>query len=349
MIRFAWLQSRTQLLIVAAALAALAIVAAITGVELAHLHHSLVTQCQGGCDLGVTRFLSHQQFLQRALGPLVDVVPALLGIFWGAPLLARELETGTYRLAWTQSVTRRRWLLTKFGVLGLAAAVVAGLLTLTITWWYRSLDAVDTSRWSVFDRRDIVPIGYAVFAFAVGVLLGAVIRRVLPAMAGTLGIFVVVRIAVTLWVRPHLLPPRHMALSLLGARRFGFEIGPGSAVSLVAGGGAPPGAWGVSSRLVTDAGQPVNAAAQAAFLHRYCPTISGPPTGAIRGHNVTKTPDPTAFRACQAQAAQHFHLAISYQPASRYWTFQWLELGGYLVLALVAALAAYWWVTRRSN
>lgn len=195
MIRFAWLQTRTQLLLVAAALAALAIVAAVTGIELAHLHHSLVTQCRGGCDLGVTRFLSHQQFLQRALGPLVDVVPALIGIFWGAPLLARELETGTYRLAWTQSVTRRRWLLTKLGVLGLAAAVVAGLLTLTITWWYRSLDAVDANEWSVFDRRDIVPIGYAVFAFGVGVLLGAVIRRVLPAMAGTLGVFVVVRIA----------------------------------------------------------------------------------------------------------------------------------------------------------
>jgi hypothetical protein len=245
-------------------------------------------------------------------------------------------------------VTRRRWLLTKFGVYGLAAAVVAGLLTLTITWWYRSLDALDTNAWSVFDRRDIVPIGYAVFAFAVGVLLGAILRRTLPAMAGTLGLFVVVRIAVTLWVRPYLLPPRHGTLSLLGARRFGFEIGPGS-VTLVAGGGAPPGGWGLSSQLVNDAGQPVTAAARAAFLHRYCPTIGHSPPGAVAGHAVPKAPDPATFRVCQAQAARHFHLAISYQPAGRFWTFQWIELGGYLVLALVAALATYWWVTRRTS
>ena len=59
--------------------------------------------------------------LQVALITLVLVVPALIGMFWGAPLIAHELETGTFRLAWTQSVSRRRWLLVKMGLVGLAA------------------------------------------------------------------------------------------------------------------------------------------------------------------------------------------------------------------------------------
>ena len=72
-------------------------------------------------------FLSHDKFLRDLLGPLMLAVPALLGIFWGAPLVARELETGTYRLAWTQSVTRTRWLAVKVALVGLASVAVAGL------------------------------------------------------------------------------------------------------------------------------------------------------------------------------------------------------------------------------
>ena len=63
------------------------------------------------------------------------LAPALIGLFWGAPLIARELETGTYRLAWNQSVTRSRWTLAKLGIGGLASVAVAGLLSLMITWW----------------------------------------------------------------------------------------------------------------------------------------------------------------------------------------------------------------------
>src|SRR5207247_399934 len=117
------------------------------------------------CDLASGQFLSHDRFLQNALDLTARLAPALIGIFWGAPLLTRELETGTYRVAWTQSVTRSRWLLTKLGLVGLATVTVAGLLMLTITWWYRALDSVGTNQYSVFDSRDIAPIGYAAFAF----------------------------------------------------------------------------------------------------------------------------------------------------------------------------------------
>jgi len=348
--RFAWLQPRTQTLTVAAALAALAVAAAVTGIQLSHLYNSLVAHCQSGCDLATAQFLSHDHFMDHTLDLLAQVTPALLGIFWGAPLLAHELETGTYRLAWTQSVTRSRWLGTKLGLVGLATVTVAGLLTLTITWWYRALDTVSTNQYAVFDRRDIAPIGYAAFAFASGALIGAVIRRTLPAMATTLAVFVFARIATTLWVRPHLLPPLHKTVSLLSADKFGFASTNGSSVMLVARGSAPPDAWTLSSQIVTTNGHIATAAERTAFVHQYCPNVAHPPA-APTGHAITRV-DGAADRAgeaCSNLATRMFHVLVTYQPANRYWTFQWLETGIFVALALLAAIACYWWVTRRTT
>ena len=132
-------------------------------------------------------------------------MPALIGVFWGAPLVARELETGTYRLAWNQSVTRTRWLAVKLGLIGLAAMAAAGLLSLMVTWWSSPIDQALAARGPqraqrrnrfaplLFGARGIVPIGYAAFAFALGVTVGVLIRRTLPAMATTLAVFVAVR------------------------------------------------------------------------------------------------------------------------------------------------------------
>jgi hypothetical protein len=61
--------------------------------------------------------------------------PAVIGIFWGAPLIARELETGTFRLAWTQSITRTRWLAVKLALTGLVAMAVTEALGLMYGWW----------------------------------------------------------------------------------------------------------------------------------------------------------------------------------------------------------------------
>src|SRR3954452_2229758 len=191
MTRFAWLQSRTQTLVAAGLIAAIAVTAAVTGVQLSHLFHRDVAHCTSGCGFAIEQFLGRDSFLEHTLDIVARAVPALLGLFWGAPLVAREFETGTYRLVWTQGVTRGRWLLTKLAVGGLATVAVAGALTLTVTWWYRARDHVGgASPYAVLDRRDVAPIAYAVFAFALGALLGAVIRRTVPAMAATLGGFV---------------------------------------------------------------------------------------------------------------------------------------------------------------
>jgi hypothetical protein len=353
--RFTWLQYRTQTLTTFAVLAALAGVAAITAVQLSHLYNDLVAHCTTGCDLATNQFLSHDHFMDQVLDIVARAAPALFGIFWGAPLLARELETGTYRLAWTQSVSRTRWLLTKLVVVGLITALVAGLLSLTITWWYGSYHGLSSTRYGVFDRRDIAPVGYAVFAFALGALAGVVIRRTVPAMAATLGGYVLARVATSVWIRPHLLSPLHETLSLSNAgptsrAQLGIGSTNGSAVHLFAKGAGPPNSWTLSSHIVTGNGHVASSAQLAGFVHQYCSGVSlvGPPPGGGAAPQAGG-PGLDAGRACLDHAAQTFRLLVTYQPASRYWTFQWLETGIFLALALGCAAACFWWITRRSS
>src|SRR4051795_3184654 len=349
MIRFAWLQSRTQTLVVLGALAVLAVVAAFTGLHMSHLYANLVAHCEarGNCGIAIGDFLAHESFLQSALDLLLLLFPALIGTFWGAPLLSRELETGTHRLAWTQSVSRRRWVLTRLGILGAATVVLTGVLTLTVTWWFRSVDATQSSAYSFFDRRDVVPIGYALFAFSVGALAGSVLRRTVPAMAATIAVFAAARAVVSGWVRPHLLPPLHLTASVLQSHQFGFESTNGSAPALVARADAPHGAWTIASNLVTSSGHTATLAERTAFVKQYCAQVARPPPFGGTPLKRVRVDEAGAFDACRQQAAQAYHLVVSYHPASRYWTFQWLELGIFVALALAAGAACYFWVTRR--
>lgn len=352
MIRFAWLQSRTQALTAAAVVAAAAIAAAITGVQLAHLYSQLVVPCQahGDCGLATGEFLTHDGFLQQALPLLQRLAPAVIGIFWGAPLLTRELENGTYRLAWTQTVSRSRWILTKLAFIGLTTAALTGVLTLTVTWWFRDIDVVSANTFGGFDTRDIAPIGYAVFGFALGALLGTLIRRTLPAMASTLGAFIFARVAVMQWVRPHLLSPLHTSVSLLNADQFGFMSRNGAPLQLVARASGPTNSWTLSSQFVTSSGHVATTQQLAAFVHQHCPGIGTPPAGPPLGGPAVAQPGIKAsFQACREQAAQTYHLVVTYLPASRYWPLQWLETGIFLALALLAGFGCYWWVTRRTS
>ena len=357
MTRFAWLQSRAQTIVAMALVAALAIAAAITGVQMSHLFHSLVAHCTTECGLAINQFFAHNTFMDHALDILARVAPALLGLFWGAPLLAREFETGTYRLAWTQSVSRSRWLVTKLVVGGLITVVVAAALTLTITWWYRSRDMVGgSSPYDVFDRRDVVPIAYAAFAFALGALVGAVLRRTVAAMATTLGIFAFVRVAISVWVRPHLVTPLHKTMSLLGAGpqslvQLGVGFHNGGRLQLFVQAEGPPKSWTLSSHLLNADGRRPSPGQLASFLQQHCPNIGPPPAPPAPGSGAVRViggPGDSG-RACLAQVAKTYHLVVSYQPFGRYWTFQWLELGIYLALALAAAGGCYWWVTRRAT
>jgi hypothetical protein len=320
MIRFASLQFRTQAAVAFAALAIVAVVLGFTGSHLVHLYNTTVATCgaHGDCTSATATFLSTDRLLQD-LGNVVIALPAIVGIFWGAPLVARELETGTQRLVWTQSVTRTRWVAVKLGLVGFASIAVAGLFSLMMTWWSSPLDLVNGNRFtSVFDQRGIVPMGYAAFAFALGVLAGVLIRRTLPAMATALGGFVFVRVAVTFWVRPHLETAVHATSVLRMSSGMGFNQTNNGPLSVT---GGHAGAWVFSDRIVDSAGHAVggNFLSQGACVQS------------------------RSSVACIGKLRE----VLVYQPASRYWAFQSYEMAIFLGLAVICGAFCFWWMRRR--
>ena len=203
-----WRQHRAQFSVGAALLAALAVLLLITGLQMASQYHSAVAACTAShscANLASSLFLG-----SHAVGFLVIMTlgaPVLVGLFWGAPLVAAELETGTSQFAWMQSVTRKRWLAVKAGWLLLAAAVWGGVISALVTWWSGPDNALQLDQFKPgrFDIMGIVPVAYALFAMALGICAGALLRRTLPALAVTLAGFIAVRAAITLWLRPHYL------------------------------------------------------------------------------------------------------------------------------------------------
>ena len=266
----------------------------------------------------------------------------------GAPLLARELESGTYRLAWTQSVGRRRWLGTKLAVVGLTAVATTGPLSLAVSWSARSIDLTKANQFRYFDQRDIVPLGYAAFAFALGVIIGLLIRKVLPAVAVTLAAFVAARFMVERWLRTHLVAATHHVFGLDQARP-GFTVLPSSGVTFRADPPYIPNAYVLSAQIVDKGGHRVGAAALHQFVVQYCPAIAqgpGNPAPIGSGHAVHAPADPTAFSACMGHLSAVYRQSVAYIVPGKYWTMQWLEMAIFLAAALALVGAALWLVNR---
>ena len=353
MIWISWRQFRGQAYVALGLVAVLGITLAITGKGLANYYDTTVSTCasRGDCGVAINTLLDKQRFLQVLTENfLIVLVPAVIGIFWGAPLVARELETGTQRLAWTQSVTRTRWLAVKIGIVGLASMAAAGLLSLMLTWWAHPFDRVERHRFvpDIFSERNIVPVGYAAFAFMFGVTAGMLIRRTLPAMATTLFGFAILRVVTTLWVRPRLMPPLHKTAAL-DASHIGFEIrGPNGAISLHPQPIDLPNAWILSTHIVNNTNHRLTSEVFAST----CPGVGlpRPPQGGGPAQAVP-VPDGTkdALQACVAKIGQTYHVVTTYQPANRFWTFQALETGIFLGLSLLLAGFCFWWIRRRLN
>jgi hypothetical protein len=364
MIAFGWRQFRPQAIIGLAGLVVVGLVLVLTGPHLVSVYDSAIAACKasGGQSLVCSKNPVADTFtaIQYGVMALVLVVPALIGMFWGAPLVAHELETGTFRLAWTQSISRRRWLVVKLGLVGFASFLTAGLLSLMATWWFSPLDKLHQDRFGGgnFGVHGFVPGGYAVFAFALGVTAGLLLRRTLPAMAVTLAGFVGARLIVTDWVRSHYMSPATFTQALSPSNT-GFQLnGPiGSNAPVMLNAQAPnlPNAWIQGASIVNEAGQTPTSA----VIKQACPhlgSLGAPPPltkglgKGLGGHaSVARasTGVQEAFNQCISTLGAKYHDVVTYQPANRFWTFQTIETALFVGFALLLAGGCAWWVRHR--
>ncbi|MFI7617944.1 ABC transporter permease [Nonomuraea terrae] len=348
MIWLTWRQFRGSAAMTSAALVLLAAVLALTGPGLAADYATGLASCApADCVRFFDRFFEAHQGAFMAVTVVVLVVPGLVGLFWGAPLIARELESGTHLLVWNQSMTRTRWLAVKLTLTGLAAVAAAGLCSLMVTWWSAPLDRSATPGFAlmdpaVFAARGIVPLGYAAFAFVLGVAMGTLMRRTLPAMAVTLAIFAALQVAMPLLIRPHLLPPVSAAFELDPANVGNFGVPPDGSPRVSVDRAVPghPGAWVLSSRLIDPSGRPAETDAAGAAVQ--VSVTSGPCA-------PPEVPDAgRSLRACLDEINRlGYRQAATYQPFERFWAFQWIETGFYAVLTLGLTGFCFWRVRRR--
>ncbi len=318
-----WRQFRMPALSVFAGLIAIAVVLAITGPEL----------------VGRTDF-SDQDDLFGGTILVLYLLPAVIGVFWGVPMITRELESGTHSLVWNQTVTRKQWLTTKLGFGLLAAMVAAGLLGWAVSWWASPIDAlaaVQTDRGMlarispvVFGARGIAPIGYAAFALVLGVAVGMLLKRTVAAMAVTLAALAAVLVLVPAFVRPYLLPPQTETVAITGENVTNITGNDTQGITEI-GVRKPAGAWELANETLDPAGNVV--APLPSFVQDCSPKLGqGPP------------PERGVLEECVAQLGAHgYHQRVTFQPGSRFWPLQWLELA--LYLAMTALLT--WFCFRR--
>ena len=312
-----WRQHRAQFYVGVALLAALAVLLLITGLQMASQYHSARAACAADhncANLAGTLFLG-----SHAVGFLVIMTlgaPALVGLFWGAPLVAAELETGTSEFAWMQSVTRKRWLAVKAGWMLLAATVWGGVISALVTWWSGPDNALQLDQFKPgrFDIMGIVPVAYALFAMALGICAGTLLRRTLPALAVTLAGFIVVRAAVTLWLRPHYMSAITVTYNLL--RSF-----------------TPAGSyWQIGQGVLGPHGQLVPAPNGAAVFNIPLAYLPASCASVSRGAADISP-------SCR-DALASFRAFLTYQPANRYWAFQGIEAGIFVLLAAILLIVA---------
>jgi len=252
----------------------------------------------------------------KVISALVLLLPVLIGSFTGAPLLARELETGTFRYAWTQGCGRRRWAIAKLALLAGALTVTAGAFSAIFSWYIQPFIAdgqLPALKPLVFGLHGVAFAAWTLAAFSIAAFAGTLIRRTVPALAASLAAVAGLELATTLLLRQHYLTP----LTTHGGV-------PGMPPSLLSGGSWVLSSWttGPGGRLVS---QDIINQAEGRF--RY-------------------SPNPAAFSAWLTQ--HHFTQWWTYQPQSRFWPFQLIE-GGWLLALSITMIAVTVWLVRHAQ
>jgi len=326
-----WRQHRFALVGVAVLLGALAVWLWIVGTSMHHAYAAAVAchpATSPGCQDLVNTFNGTDTFLSN--GVILQVLPAAIGAFVGAPLLARELETGTFRFAWTQGFGRWRWTLGKLVPLAIAVTAAAGAFGALLSWLYQpyfatghqALGLSETSPFNtgLFDLREVAFPAWTLAAFAIGALAGMLIRRVVPAIAATLVVYAGLAFTAGLFLRERYLTPLLTTKLTM----------PGSA-------------W-IISQWWTKGGTTLSQST----MHQVMDPVFQRLMPAVPPDQVHLYKLPT-FLDTERYLTQHgYTYWTSYQPGSRFWPFQWIEGGWLLALSALLIAATIWLVRRRA-
>jgi hypothetical protein len=316
MIWVGWRQQRVETLIAAAMLAVLAAVAIPVGIHMASVYsHDGLSACAGSTiSFACGNSLGSFQVRFNGLDILFTwstIVPALAALLFAAPFLV-DLDNGTYRLYWTQSITRRRWIVTKLGLSVVATVIVAVLLVVLATWARAPLDHLNGRMGSnVYDTEGIVPVAYALFVLGVAVALGALWRRTVPALLVSFVVYVIGRAFMDSWLRQRLLSP--VTTTWLSGRASGPNLNHDLVIN----------------QFISDK----NGHELASFTAGVC--VRG--AGGLFTHTSR----------CAQPVGAHVYMTAIYQPASRFWQLQGLEFGIVAGIGALLLLAAAWWTQRR--
>jgi hypothetical protein len=256
-------------------------------------------------------------------GVLLQLVPALIGAFVGAPVLARELETGTFRYAWTQGFGRWRWALAKLVLLAVALAAATAAFGVLVSWYFQpelgtgqAPGLYQTSPLvTLFGLREVTFPAWTVAAFTIGALAGMLIRRVVPAIVATLAVYAVLAFVAAGFLREHYLTP-------LVTTSINVNLPGGSTAWVIS-------EWSTKGGRFAFAGNPPDS-----LVNQFCSSAPADKVG------------PLGFAPCLAQHG--YTQWTSYQPAGRFWPFQWIEGGWLLVLSALLIAATVWLVRRRA-
>jgi hypothetical protein len=263
------------------------------------LGHSHARSCQQAIDSFRGRF--HQ--LADLLGWLT-LIPGLIGVLLAAPFLL-QLESGSYRLDWTQSITRRRWIAGKLGIAVGAALVFSVAFTALLTWWRAPLVRLDSRMEpSTFDSEGVVVIGYTLFALGLALAIGVIWRRAVAALVVSFVGYFASRLFVDVWLRERLTSPATLTWRAATPDPKALR-----------------GAWVFSVHPSDKLGNMI-------------PLQSG-----ICRPGVSSSP-------CRLQQTSFMHAV--YEPASRFWAMQTVELALFAGVALVLIALAAWWTHERT-
>jgi hypothetical protein len=315
MIWVGWRQQRLETLIAVALLVLVAAVAIPEGIHMASVYtHEGLSVCSVGaqpnglCGVALPSFLLRFSGL-NLLFAWSTLVPALAALLLAAPFVL-DLDNGTYRLYWTQSVTRRRWIATKLGLSVVATVAVAVCLSALVMWARAPLDHLN-GRMSanVYDAEGIVPVADAVFVLGVAVALGVLWRRTVPALLVAFVVYVVERSFMDSALRQHLLSPVKTT-------------------------------WPASAN-----GPNLN---QALVIDQFASDKNGHRIASSVGPCIRSSG--SLFSHTSACAERHgpgTYMTALYEPASRFWELQGIEFGIAAGSGAALLLLAAWWTYRR--